>query len=91
MLIFLFLFFQQKVIHMLFQSSQLAPHSSNCGCPCQTAETQESWLEKPGDSRAPAHTVTSGSPSSTRGVSQLAPPTLGHTGCSVEEEELKRD
>lgn len=49
MLIFLFLFFQQKVIHMLFQSSQLAPLYSNCGCYCQTAEMQKNWLEKPGD------------------------------------------
>ena len=49
-LIFLFLFFQQKVIHMLFQSSQLAPHYSDCGCYyCQTAEMQKNWLEKPGD------------------------------------------
>lgn len=46
MLIFLFLFFQQKVIHMLFQSSQLATHYSNCGCYCQTAEMQKKWLEK---------------------------------------------
>lgn len=48
-LIFLFLFLQQKVIHMLFQSSQLAPLYSNCGCYCQTAEMHKNWLEKRGD------------------------------------------
>lgn len=48
-LIFLVFFFQQKVIHMLFQSPQLAPHYSDCGCYCQTAEMHENWLEKQGD------------------------------------------
>lgn len=57
-LIFLFLFFQQKVIHMLFQSSQLAPHYSNCGCYCQTAEMHKNWLEKQRDYSHP-HTLFS--------------------------------
>lgn len=48
-LIFLYLFFQQQVIHMLSHSSQLAPHYWNCGCYCQTAEMRRNWLEKRSD------------------------------------------
>lgn len=75
---------------MLFQSSQLAPHYSDCGCYCQTAEMHRIDLRSKEITNAP-HTLLSRGTLNQCGESQGARLRLGHTGCSGGGEELKRD